>query len=318
MILHQFPDLGWLQKQAREGFSAARDPRGVMLPQAGWPTVILHTRSGQVHRDRIKGTLSVFCNLQGESRATTQEAAASIHARNFFLSNAGQEYALSIEDRAETFNIHFGEHFLNGLQDSLSLPDAQLLDMGREGAVGMMEFPNRSFWRNEAFDKAIAHLHAFSVAGSPDPLLEEELLAALAQVLLAETRQEHRNASGMRVSVATRLETQCRIHRAIDYLHSYFAHPLCLDELAGIACMSKFHFLRSFRELIGHSPYQYLSTVRIDYACYLLAYTEQPVTQIALCSGFDNEVSFARAFRRKLGHSASQYRQLSKNGKVPA
>lgn len=316
MILHQFPDIGWLRRQALEGFGAARGPAGEVLPQKGWPSVILHTRTQQACREHIKGTLSVFCNVQGESHAATSTGTARVHTRNYFVSNAGQEYSLMIDDAAETFNVHFGEAFLQDFGESRTWSHTQLLDAGADVGAGSLALPSRSYWRTEAFDRAVADLYGFSMAGRSDVLLEAELLTTLAEVLVTDRAGAREASKSLSASVATREELCRRIYRSVDYIHSYFARAICLQELASVAAMSKFHFLRTFAAVMGQSPYQYLSTVRIEYACHLLQCSEQHIGSIALACGFDNEVSFARAFRRKHNMPASAWRKLSNNGKV--
>jgi AraC-like DNA-binding protein len=62
-----------------------------------------------------------------------------------------------------------------------------------------------------------------------------------------------------------------RLCRARDYLHTNHAAPLTLDELARQAALSRYHFLRLFRDAFGATPRQYLIGVRLERAKALLA-----------------------------------------------
>ena len=63
------------------------------------------------------------------------------------------------------------------------------------------------------------------------------------------------------------------------------ARPLELKEMAAIAGMSKYHFLRVFRRLTGVTPHRYLISVRLRRAALALASSRRPVLTIALDSG---------------------------------
>ena len=58
--------------------------------------------------------------------------------------------------------------------------------------------------------------------------------------------------------------------RASENLHAHHAAPLTLDELAGQANLSRYHFLRLFRAALGATPHQYLIRVRLERAKALL------------------------------------------------
>ena len=54
-----------------------------------------------------------------------------------------------------------------------------------------------------------------------------------------------------------------RLLRALHYIQEHSEEPLSLDQLASVACMSKFHFLRCFRALLGVTPHQFLLAFRL-------------------------------------------------------
>ena len=72
--------------------------------------------------------------------------------------------------------------------------------------------------------------------------------------------------------------------------------------------MSPYHFLRSFRALIGLTPHQYVLRTRLHRAALLLRRSEQPVASIAYDCGFGDLSTFNRRFRRVLGASPTAYR----------
>ena len=93
------------------------------------------------------------------------------------------------------------------------------------------------------------------------------------------------------------------------YIQDHFDEALSLDDLAGRAHYSPYHFHRLFKQQVGEAPKQYLSRLRLERAIKeLIFYPEKPIQVIALDSGFSSHPVFARAFRNKYGVSADRYR----------
>jgi AraC family transcriptional regulator len=111
------------------------------------------------------------------------------------------------------------------------------------------------------------------------------------------------------VRTATRLELYRRLNRARDYMLANLGEPLSLDELAGVAYQSPYHFLRTFKQAFGQTPHEYLTQKRMERAQFLLLNTQQPITDICLEVGFNSLGSFSSLFQRRTGLSPRRYRQ---------
>ena len=96
--------------------------------------------------------------------------------------------------------------------------------------------------------------------------------------------------------------------RALDPAHN--PTTVTLDELAGIAELSKFHFLRQFAQVVGITPGAYLRTLRLCHAARKLRQGRGSILEIALSVGFADHPSFSRAFARHMGMTPSQYQAL--------
>ncbi|MBL8974034.1 MAG: AraC family transcriptional regulator [Myxococcales bacterium] len=96
--------------------------------------------------------------------------------------------------------------------------------------------------------------------------------------------------------------------RALDPLQNPTA--VTLDELAGVAELSKFHFLRQFAQVVGITPGAYLRTLRLCHAARKLRQGRGSILEIALSVGFADHPSFSRAFARHMGMTPSQYQAL--------
>lgn len=89
------------------------------------------------------------------------------------------------------------------------------------------------------------------------------------------------------------------------------ATPYTLAELARLARMSPYHFLRSFKAVTGVTPHQWLLRARLRSAAERLATTKTPVTEVALRVGFEDLSNFTRSFRAEFGASPREFRQAA-------
>lgn len=164
-LLTSFPDLAWLKQQVALGFPARNAGQG-------WPTLILHTRNQVSYRPNIKGPLSLFVNLRGQSLCGTSSSLARVDESNFFLSNRGEAYTLSLEpgSATETFNLHFGEQWAEDVLRNLTTSPEHLLDAPNRAAEIDASFFSKLYRRDENFNLLLARLQV-ATAQNPGPTL---------------------------------------------------------------------------------------------------------------------------------------------------
>ena len=109
-----------------------------------------------------------------------------------------------------------------------------------------------------------------------------------------------------------------RLLRARDAMDREYARPLDLPELAAVACVSKAHFIRSFKGTFGETPHRYLQRRRVERAMYLLRTTDRNVTDICMEVGFSSLGTFSRTFREIVGESPSEFRDRGPMPLVPS
>lgn len=99
------------------------------------------------------------------------------------------------------------------------------------------------------------------------------------------------------------------LRRARDHLDRHFADEFDLDLLAGLAGMSRFHFLRSFATTYRRTPAAYLAARRIERAQDLLRAANLTVTEVCHAVGYSSLGSFSSTFRQVVGETPSAFQR---------
>lgn len=97
------------------------------------------------------------------------------------------------------------------------------------------------------------------------------------------------------------METIRLLQQAIDYVEQNLSSAIGVEDIAGAAMTSKYHFQRMFHALTGFTVTEYVRNRRLTLAAEELAGTDGKVIDIALKYGYETPESFAKAFQRMHG-----------------
>src|SRR5450432_2502343 len=89
--------------------------------------------------------------------------------------------------------------------------------------------------------------------------------------------------------------------KALWYIESHLAAPLTLDEIAGVAGVSRFHMVRAFAAATGFSVMRYVRARRLSEAARALAAGAPDILALALDADYGSHEAFTRAFRDHFG-----------------
>lgn len=129
---------------------------------------------------------------------------------------------------------------------------------------------------------------------------EEGVVTATAAALALGRRVRRRDAS--------RADHR-RVREVANDIQRRYVEPLPLAELAESAGLSRFHFIRAFREVTGETPRQHHIGARLKAAADQLLDTKAPITTIALNVGFNDLSYFNHTFRDAFGQSPRAWRK---------
>nr|WP_297459014.1 AraC family transcriptional regulator [uncultured Halomonas sp.] len=95
---------------------------------------------------------------------------------------------------------------------------------------------------------------------------------------------------------------------AKEYILAHLEEDVSLDDISQAAHLSKYHFLRLFRQQVGMTPHQYVINRRINAARSALDAGAVP-NDVAFRYGFADLSHFNRRFKRIYGMTPYQYRR---------
>lgn len=202
-----------------------------------------------------------------------------------------QRYEYFGEDKTEVYWVHFTGSDVKNILRSYNIPmDDPIFYSGASSTYSYL------------FKEMIHELQNCKTG-------YEDLLAMyLRQIflLVQRTRQEERP------TVSTYIQEEMEFARR--YFNEHYNEPISIQEYAESRNMSVCYFQRNFKQIVKHTPMQYLLTIRVNNAASLLETTDYSMAEIAAIVGYEDPLYFSRLFRKIKGVSPRDYRNLVKDG----
>ncbi|MDC8829789.1 helix-turn-helix domain-containing protein [Alteromonas gilva] len=102
-----------------------------------------------------------------------------------------------------------------------------------------------------------------------------------------------------------------QMRKVIDAIHTDPGYHWTLNGLASIAAMSRSKFAECFKSLVGQTPNDYITDLRLARAQKLLK-SDKPVNFVASEVGYEHGSALVRIFKKKLGVSPRQWLQQAR------
>ena len=100
-----------------------------------------------------------------------------------------------------------------------------------------------------------------------------------------------------------------KVSYVIQKMNMEYQINYTLEDYAKMCNVSKFHFLRIFKDITGVSPLEYRNNIRLDHVKEQLRDTNVPLNEIAESTGYTSPSYFCEAFKKRFGMSPSKYRK---------
>ena len=98
------------------------------------------------------------------------------------------------------------------------------------------------------------------------------------------------------------------IRRALSHIARHYAEPLRVQDVAEVVGLNPDYFGSLFRKTVGESFHDHLTRVRIEEGKLLLLSTDHLMADIAAATGFADQSSFCKAFKKYTGVPPGRYR----------
>jgi len=231
--------------------------------------------------------VSIAAVLAGSFHYRSESGRALLYPGAFLLGNAGACFTCGHEhargDRCVAF--HFDREFFAEIAASMA-------------GSHRFRFPTPMLPAASVLAPVLAEAEA---ATAGQAMLEERILALLEAVLARFSTEVPRIPD-------PKPKDRRRIGDAVRHIERNFDRSLSLAELASIAGMSRYHFLRTFRRALGTTPYRLVQDMRLRRAALALATTAEPVAAVAFAAGFGDLSTFNARFRALFGKTPTAFR----------
>lgn len=137
----------------------------------------------------------------------------------------------------------------------------------------------------------------------PSPLMLQSVNLQLVIQLIREIG----NNNGLRETGA--VPDRPYIEKAIDFMEAYYNADITLEDVCSEIHVSRYHFIRMFKENTGRTPHEYLLHIRLTKAKELLELGVCSIQEAAKQCGFVNQGHFASVFKRHMGMPPTVYRK---------
>lgn len=111
------------------------------------------------------------------------------------------------------------------------------------------------------------------------------------------------------ISGNTAQGTGGHVERAIAFIQENYQHPITIESIAEHVSLNRSYLSALFHKQLGQTIQHYLMNYRISRAAELLVLTEDSVQSIAYSCGYNDPLTFSKAFKRQKGLPPLAYRQ---------
>jgi AraC family transcriptional regulator len=271
----------------------------------GWSSIAAEIRSHGIGEawGIIPQSAEIFLVVAGNEEGLVRRNAAGFRQEAtprtgaIWLSPAGVDKDIAITSPIPgTAHFYLPATLFAQLKNDFKLPANPAGSIRNEAGIGdeVVECLGRSILAELAVESAASRMY-----------VEYASLTLAARLL---QRYSDSGASTVLETSTHRLDNP-RLRRVLDYIDANLKKDISLEDLAGIAGYSLFHFARKFTAAMGIAPHRYISQARIKVAMAELAAGKLPLAEIAFKAHFSSQASFTRAFRRATSMTPLEYRR---------
>lgn len=278
----------------------------------GRENAVLSGRGTQYFVPDFEGCLSVKSVVNGNAVWEAENRRFNLNEDCWLILNDRQRYSITIDSftPVTTFCLFFERGFVEDIYRATITSCAGLLDSPYTGSAGKTTFFSRIEPGGPLID-LLSRFRSDLATGAMSRIEWDLAFQQIGEFLVLERSNAPKEMARLpATSPSTRIELYRRVLRGRDFLLSSLSETIQLKDMAGAACLSPFHFHRSFARAFGETPHRYLTRHRLQRAAKLLGEAELSVTDVCLCTGFESVASFTHLFRRHYGVPPGKFSKI--------
>ena len=245
--------------------------------------------------------MEIFLLTEGSARISFADSQYDLQPGEGFFANSGVLHGVSCPSGTvcRYHSMVFDPAILSGAPGS-AYELLYLRPFMEQGASFRIYRP-----QNSEKDERIARLFAsaFDACSQKADGYEFAVRSFLSQIFLI-LREDSGTGSGRKNS-----QQELRMKQMLSWLDKHYMEEITTAQLADAAGICVRECQRSFSNILHTTPIRYLNRRRITIAAEFLVSTDLPVSEIALCCGFDNPSYFAKQFKAITGMTPKDYRK---------
>lgn len=272
-------------------------------------TSVVHLFSKNKEVCDYTGQLSIKYVVDGSVFWRTPTGTHSTQSGQFLVLNDGQTYSTRIHSEfpVEVVSVHFERRLYADAESSMHLATIE------PEVIEQTEHIERVYGCEEAVLRTLQPLVAVARFGTSSGMALEQAVLDLACAMVSLGERERKHCSSVQaLRQATREEIYRRLCSARDYICAFHYRQLTIKEIAQASALSQTHLYRHFSSAFGTTPYQFVTSLRIDRAKALLKSTDDSVQAICESCGFESPATFSSLFKRWTGLSPKSWRTQAK------
>jgi transcriptional regulator GlxA family with amidase domain len=137
----------------------------------------------------------------------------------------------------------------------------------------------------------------------------ETVITRLSEILFLHIVRDYLSGLGEGQAGLLRALRDPQIGQALALIHYQPGERWTVESLASRVGLSRSALSAKFTRLVGRPPLRYLTDVRLTKAAALLRTQPATLVAAALSVGYDSEVAFSKAFKRRFGAAPGAYRR---------
>lgn len=259
---------------------------------------------------RFQSSVSLKYCVADAIRYTRNGQYISVPPGSFLLTNRGADMeCLPSQPGNKILFLYFTDALIADVYRNCCQSDTVLLDEPCAPAAPVFLFEHLYGSHHALAGQLQTFAQRLSTAGEPKREVGPDIFYGLAESLLRMQQHLSRQMNRLHArSPATREELYRRLLQAEALMRDLWRQELSLHDMARHACLSPYHFHRSFRAAYGQSPGQWFRQLKLEKAREMLTARRSTVRDVALYCGFADVFSFSKAFRKVYGVAPSGVR----------